>query len=58
MDYKAKMVGMIGFEPTAFRPPDERANRTAPHPERCQFLQGGFYDKFFLLLYVFLSAVQ
>ncbi len=27
------MVGMRGFEPPTFRPPDERANRAALHPD-------------------------
>ena len=30
-----KMVGMRGFEPPTSRPPVERANRTALHPDRC-----------------------
>lgn len=33
VDKKRMMVGVAGFEPTTFRPPDERANQAAPHSE-------------------------
>lgn len=40
---------MIGFEPTTFRPPDERANRAALHPEHSNFFGDDYSDKFFLI---------
>ncbi len=42
------MVGMNGFEPSTFRPPDERANRAALHPDGVrQFLHAKNNDKDF-----------